>query len=108
MCPPAIKPPQVVDSEDFLRNVLCPYYNTCLDNAVKKILSGWDCSACMHKNTKEEIDHSESLRCGRLLNKIFYDARHEKDLVDVKKMQYNSLPGISAQKWLRIITNENL
>ncbi len=76
MCPAGNKPSQAVEPDDVLRNVLCPHYNFCLDNAVKKTLSGWDCSACIHKNTKEQIDPSESVRCGKLLNKIFYEARH--------------------------------
>ena len=71
MCPAVNNPPQVVDPEDVLRNVLCPHYNICLDNAVKKTLSGWDCSACIHKNTNEQIDPSEFVRCEKLLDKIF-------------------------------------
>ncbi len=76
MWPAGNKPSQAVGPEDVPRNVLCPHYNICLDTAVKKTLSGWDCSACIHKNTKEQIDPSESVGCGKLLNKIFYEARH--------------------------------
>jgi excisionase family DNA binding protein len=36
-----------------LRNVLCPYYNGCLDHAVEKDLPGWDCGGCDHR--AEEI-----------------------------------------------------
>ena len=71
MCPAVNKPSQAVDPEDVLRNVLCPHYNICLDNAVKKTLPGWDCSDCIHEATNEQIDPSEYVRCEKLLNKIF-------------------------------------
>ena len=74
MCPVGNISSQGVDPEDVPRNVLCPHYNICLDTAVEKTLSGWDCSACIHKNTKEQIDPSEFVRCGKLLNKIFHSS----------------------------------
>jgi len=71
MCPSVNTSPQVA-KEDVSRNVLCPYYDTCLDNAVTKNLPTWDCSACKHKNTKEPIDPTEADRCKKLLYKAFY------------------------------------
>ena len=84
MCPAGNKSSQAVDPEDVPRNVLCPHYNICLDNAVKKTLPAWDCSACIHKDTKEQIDPSESVRCGHLLHKIFYETRRERKSFGVK------------------------
>ena len=31
------------------RNVLCSYYNDCLDHAVKKSWEDWDCAKCEHR-----------------------------------------------------------
>jgi hypothetical protein len=31
------------------RNIFCPYYNNCLDYAVKLSWKYWDCSLCSHK-----------------------------------------------------------
>ena len=31
------------------RNVLCSYYNHCLDNAVKKSWEDWDCGDCQFR-----------------------------------------------------------
>jgi hypothetical protein len=42
-----------------VRNVSCPHYQRCLDQAAKKNAPGWDCSKCKHRNDRtdtEEID----------------------------------------------------
>jgi len=31
------------------RNVPCPYYRECLDDAIKRSWEGWDCDECKHK-----------------------------------------------------------
>jgi hypothetical protein len=31
------------------RNIFCPYYNNCLDYAVKRSWQSWNCSQCPHK-----------------------------------------------------------
>ena len=53
------------------RNVLCPYYDTCLDNVVRKDIPGWDCADCEHRNKVAPIDPTEPNRCKQLLAKIF-------------------------------------
>lgn len=103
MCP-SVNATSQVAKEEVPRNVLCPYYNTCLDNAVEKNLAKWDCSACIHKNTKEQIDPSEAERCGNLLYKIFNKTRHEKKSFIVKKTLFNSLLEPSTlRKWRMIL-----
>ena len=70
MCSEDKKQPQEVEANG-LRNVFCPYYNACLDNAVRKKLPGWDCTRCVYKNVIEPIDPSEAERCKNLLHKAF-------------------------------------
>lgn len=31
------------------RNVFCPYYDHCLDHAIKKAWNTWDCAHCVHR-----------------------------------------------------------
>jgi len=39
------------------RNVLCPFYGECLDDAIKGLWQDWDCDDCPHKlNHKNEPD----------------------------------------------------
>jgi len=35
------------------RNVLCPYYSDCLDEAVEKSWRYWDCRECSHKTRRD-------------------------------------------------------
>ena len=35
------------------RNVLCPHYSDCLDEAVKKSWQYWDCGECRYKSIQE-------------------------------------------------------
>ena len=35
------------------RNAFCPHYRRCLDNAVKKSWDYWDCSKCLHKQSRD-------------------------------------------------------
>ena len=93
--------------EDVLRNVLCPYYNACLDNAVAKDLPQWDCSTCEHKHTKEQIDPSEAERCGNLLHRIFSETDHENDFHNVKMNRFDVFSVIPARKWLKMIASRD-
>jgi hypothetical protein len=37
------------------RNVLCPYYNECLDDIISRSWDDWDCSACGNRMNQEPI-----------------------------------------------------
>jgi len=37
------------------RNILCPFYNDCLDYAVNGSWQAWNCSQCPHKSIKQSI-----------------------------------------------------
>jgi len=37
------------------RNILCPFYNDCLDYAVNGSWQAWNCSQCPHKLIKQSI-----------------------------------------------------
>lgn len=45
------KPKPIIGSGH--RNVFCPFYGECLDNAVKKSWPDWECGNCRHKDTEE-------------------------------------------------------
>ena len=106
MCP-SVNATSQLAKEDVPRNVLCPYYNSCLDNAVAKNLPKWDCSTCKHKNTKEQIDPSEAERCGNLLHRIFSETHHENDFHNVKMNRCDVFSVVSAKKWLDMIASRN-
>ena len=89
MCP-SINSMQHLAEEAVSRNVLCPHYNTCLDHVVEKKLPSWDCSICMHKNAKEQIDPTEFERCGKLLNKIFSKPYNFREFSNVRKFDFVS------------------
>jgi hypothetical protein len=38
------------------RNALCPYYEGCLDHAVKRRWRFWDCSVCLHRTRKQRMN----------------------------------------------------
>jgi hypothetical protein len=39
------------------RNVFCPFYSECLDDAIKGSWKDWDCDDCQHKlNHKNQPD----------------------------------------------------
>jgi hypothetical protein len=38
------------------RNIHCPYYNSCLDYAVKGYWRSWDCSQCPHRVAQSVIE----------------------------------------------------
>ena len=46
------------------RNIRCPYYNECLDHAVKCSWHAWNCSECLHKElqfvAESDCDGSET------------------------------------------------
>ncbi|MBN1103345.1 MAG: hypothetical protein JXL84_08035 [Deltaproteobacteria bacterium] len=35
------------------RNVFCPFYSACLDEAVSKTWAYWDCSECQYRWTRD-------------------------------------------------------
>jgi Zn-finger protein len=35
------------------RNVFCPFYRACLDEAVSKTWAYWDCSECEYRSTHD-------------------------------------------------------
>jgi len=37
------------------RNILCPFYNDCLDYAVNGSWQAWNCSQCPHQLIKQSI-----------------------------------------------------
>jgi len=41
------------------RNICCPLYNDCLDQAVEGSWQSWDCSQCPHKLTRQSITEYE-------------------------------------------------
>ena len=41
------------------RNIFCPFYNGCLDYAVRDCWETWNCSKCPHKMTKQSINERE-------------------------------------------------
>ena len=54
-----------------MRNLDCPHYSDCLNQAAKANASGWDCSSCPEKNTKTEMRDYDILGCKILLHAIF-------------------------------------
>lgn len=53
------------------RNVLCPYYRKCLDQAASQNSPGWDCSSCRHRNERADIGEIELERYQLFLWSIF-------------------------------------
>ena len=43
-----------INTTDFLRNYLCPFYDQCLDDAARRNLY-LDCNSCNHKSS--HVDH---------------------------------------------------
>ena len=35
------------------RNLFCPYYDDCLDQAVRKNWADWDCRGCAHRSVQD-------------------------------------------------------
>lgn len=106
MCP-SVNATSQLANEDVPRNVLCPYYNSCLDNAVVKNLPNWDCTTCKHKNTKEQIDPTEAERCGNLIQRVFSETHHENGSHNAKMNRFDVFSVISAKKWLDMIASRN-
>ena len=106
MCPSVNAMSRVVKKE-VVRNVLCPYYNTCLNHAVAKNLPQWDCSTCEHKHKKEKIDPAEAERCGNLLYRIFSETHQENDFHNVKMKRFDAFSVVTARKWLKMIASRN-
>ena len=67
-----MKPQEKISEANAPRNVFCPYYRDCLNDAVRKNLPGWDCTSCAHQGVIEPIDPTEADRCKKLLYKAFY------------------------------------
>lgn len=50
------------------RNIFCPFYGECLDEAVKRCWTHWSCSGCVHR-----LDHgAEPERPGNVNYSIAY------------------------------------
>ena len=43
------------------RNVFCPYYDECLDHAIKHRWKYWKCSECPHKLTQLSLGHVRTI-----------------------------------------------
>jgi hypothetical protein len=41
------------------RNICCPFYNDCLDQAVEGSWQSWDCSQCPHKLMRQSVTEYE-------------------------------------------------
>lgn len=44
------------------KNVFCPFYEQCLDAAVRRRWKCWDCSACPQKAKEESLSEAISLQ----------------------------------------------
>lgn len=54
------------------RNIYCPYYTHCLDNAAQENAPGWSCDKCEHRLARGgSIDETEFLEYYLLLWGIF-------------------------------------
>ena len=42
-----------------MRNIFCPHYRRCLDQAIDENNNGFDCSLCKHRKLKTGIDPIE-------------------------------------------------
>lgn len=63
--------PPVTPQEHELRNIRCPSYSECLDKAVARNLSGWDCDGCHHSDDEDLIDPLEIEGLAWLLLAVF-------------------------------------
>jgi hypothetical protein len=41
------------------RNIYCPFYNSCLDYAIRDSWETWNCSQCPHRIIKQVISEFE-------------------------------------------------
>ncbi|MBW1956699.1 MAG: hypothetical protein JRI76_14300 [Deltaproteobacteria bacterium] len=55
-----------------MRNVLCPLYGSCLDNAIRKSLPGFNCTGCPHESDCEPVPETEAIRCLFLYAAVFH------------------------------------
>lgn len=69
-----------------LRNHSCPYYQKCLDRAVKQGLQDFDCAGCVHVGEKTQISLDEFWRCCLLFARAYrpdvyreYDGTMQRD-----------------------------
>lgn len=49
----------VVLAINMIRNVLCPFYGKCLDQAVKENAAGWDCQPCVLYKVDGDIEETD-------------------------------------------------
>ena len=73
--PECINPELFLESdEDPLKNVFCPYYDKCLDIAIKEKWCQFTCKFCNYQKLHIVIrpDMLEMLGYWRLLNRIFF------------------------------------
>jgi len=68
-----------------MRNVLCPRYTTCLENAVRQSLPDFDCAGCPHEHDHEPIPPDEHVRAAILLAAAFRPKIYQKYREDTAK-----------------------
>ena len=72
-----------------MRNIFCPYYSKCLDQAARQNSPGFDCSKCFHCKDKTDFGEIEMERYYLLLWGIFKPNLYRK---------YRALESARAQK----------
>ena len=64
--------PQASAEGRGVRNVVCPYYDQCLDHACQSNWRGWTCKECGHVNSREETPAVvETFGCRLIIGMIF-------------------------------------
>jgi hypothetical protein len=53
------------------RNIYCPHYADCLDNAIQEGAADFDCSNCSHRDERAQETLESFFGCCLLLTKIF-------------------------------------
>ena len=54
-----------------MRNLFCPHYSQCLDEAVRRNLPSVECSGCEHRFEAEPLTAIEFFKCCLLFAAIF-------------------------------------
>ena len=54
-----------------MRNVTCPVYGTCLNDAIRRNLPGFECEGCLHEHDHDDIPENEPIRSIILLCAVF-------------------------------------
>ncbi len=59
-----------------MRNVRCPQYSRCLDDAIRQEQAGFTCLGCSHRYDEDRIDTTELIGCLMLLWRVFIPDRY--------------------------------